>query len=113
MYRAMEMAPITSVDTVGVRFLGWILVNDAGSALYAAIDRVVRAVGRIVVWVEAAAELSTIRISSRDRNVPNPEVPKMAPPVTDSTSNWFAGLDRPIPLLPAPANASIEKMTMT
>ncbi|HUY48996.1 MAG TPA: hypothetical protein VMV92_25300 [Streptosporangiaceae bacterium] len=96
------MAPITSVDTVGVRFLGWILANAPGIALQAAIDRVVRAVGRIVVWVEAAAELSTIRISSRDRNVPTPEVPKMAPPVTDSTSNWCAGLVRPTPLLPTP-----------
>ena len=34
-----------------------------GIALCAAIDRVVRAVGRIVVSVEAAAELSTMRIS--------------------------------------------------
>ena len=37
------------VDTVGVRNRGWIFANDFGIALYAAMDRVVRAVGRIVV----------------------------------------------------------------
>ena len=32
-------------------------------ALNTAMDSVVRAVGRMVVWVDAAAELSTIRMS--------------------------------------------------
>ena len=57
------MTPITIVDTVGVRNRGWIFANDFGIALYAAIDSVVRAVGRIVVWVDAAAEDSTISSS--------------------------------------------------
>ena len=77
-----------------------------------AIDRVVRAVGRIVVWVDAEAELSTIRISSRDRNVPRPPPPKMALPSTDSTSNWLLELLSPIPVLPIPANACTAKMTI-
>ena len=47
-----------------------------GIDLYTAIDRVVRAVGRIVVWVDAAAELSTISSSRWDSTLPNPEVPK-------------------------------------
>ena len=64
----------------------------------------VLAAGRIVVWVDAAAELSTIRISSRDRTVPKPEVPKIALPVTDSTSNWWSGLVSPTPVPPTPAN---------
>ena len=46
-------------------------------ALYTAIDSVVRAVGRIVVCVDAAAELSTISSSSLVRKLPKPEVPKM------------------------------------
>src|SRR5215469_2332957 len=113
MYKAIERAPITRVDTVGVRYLGWILANDSGSAPYAAIDSVVRAVGKIVVCVEAAAELSTIRISSRDNTVPSPELPKIAPPVTDSTSNWWAGFISPTPLSPMPANAWTEMITVT
>src|SRR5579872_4080118 len=112
MYRMIEVAPITTVDTVGVRYLGWILANASGSARYAAIDSVVRAVGKNVVWVEAAAELSTMRISSRDRDVPSAEVPKIAPPVADSTSNWCAGFISPTPLPPMPANACTEMITI-
>ena len=33
MYSAIEIRPITIVDTVGVRNLGWILANADGSAL--------------------------------------------------------------------------------
>src|ERR1700728_2937763 len=112
MYRAIEMMPITMGETVGVRYRGGIRENAAGMALYVAIDRVVRAVGRIVVWVEAEAEVSTIRISSRDRKVPRPPPPKMAPPRTDSTSNWLLGLLRPTPCDPIPAKACTEKMTI-
>ena len=71
-----------------------------------------RAVGRIVVWVEAAAELSTIRISSRLRKVPRPPPPKIAPPSTESTSLELFELARPIPLVPIPAKASTEKITI-
>src|ERR1035438_5279415 len=106
------MTPITMVDTVGVRYLGCIFENEAGRALKAAIDRVVRAVGRIVVWVDAAAELSTIRISRRVRNVPNPPPPKIAPPRTESTSLVLAGLFRPIPFAPIPANATTATITI-
>src|SRR5215469_16396079 len=113
MYKMIEIAPITTVDTVGVRYRGLILANVWGSAPYAAIDSVVRAVGKIVVWVEAAAELSTMRISSRDKTVPNPEVPKIAAPVTDSTSNWWAGFVSPTPLWPLPANACMAVITIT
>src|ERR1700691_661948 len=99
------------VDTVGVRKRGWIFANDLGSAPYTAMDRVVRAVGRIVVCVDAAAEDSTIRISRRDRNVPKPEVPKTAPPRMDSTSPVLAELPRPMPLVPMPANDCTEVVT--
>src|SRR5215469_12952671 len=112
MYKMIEIAPITTVDTVGVRYRGLILANDSGSAPYAAIDSVVRALGKIVVWVEAAAELSTMRIRSRDKTVPNPEVPKIAPPVADSTSDWCAGFESPTPLVPMPANACKAMITI-
>ena len=71
----------------------------------------VRAVGRIVVWVEAAAEDSTISSSSWVRNEPKPEEPKTAPPRTDSTSPALSGLPRPMPLVPMPANDCAEKIT--
>ena len=87
MYSAIDTTAMTIVETVGVRYLGCIFANALGRALYAAMDRVVRAVGRIVVWVDAAADDSTMRISSRARKVPKPLVPKMALPWTESTSN--------------------------
>src|ERR1700751_290634 len=112
MYSATEATPTTIVDTVGVRYRGLILANCWGSARDAAMDSVVRAAGRIAVWVDAAAERSTIRLRSRDSTVPNQEVPKIALPVTDSTSNWCAGFVSPTPLAPTPANDCTAKITI-
>ena len=81
----------------------WILANALGMALKTAIDSVVRAVGRIVVWVDAAAELSTMRRSSLVRKLPKPEVPKMEVPRTESTSPLWFGFSSPIPVVPMPA----------
>ena len=67
-----------------------------------AIDRVVRAVGRIVVSVLAAAELSTIRISRCTAKLPTALVPKTALPSTENTSFALSGLPSPIPLVPMP-----------
>src|SRR5919198_2877356 len=64
-YQTIEIAPIAIVETVGVWKRGLTLPNALGKAPQRAIDRLVRAVGRIVVCVEAAAELSTAMISSR------------------------------------------------
>jgi hypothetical protein len=61
-YQMTENAPIKIVDTAGVKNRGWISPRRSGIALYLAIDSVVRAVGRIVVWVDAAAEVSTAMI---------------------------------------------------
>ena len=94
---------MASVDTVGVRNRRWILPKASGMALNTAMDSVVRAVGRMVVWVEAAAELSTIRRRRWERKLPNPDVPKMELPKTDSTSPTLFGLERPIPWVPTPA----------
>ena len=50
---------------------GWMLPNDLGIEFHFAIDNVVRAVGRIVVWVDAEAEVSTAMISSLSSGEPN------------------------------------------
>src|SRR5947207_14818440 len=102
------MAPMTIVDTVGVRWRRWIFANDAGIALYTAIDRVVRAVGRIVVWVDAAAEDSTISSSRWEKNEPTPELPKTRPPWMDRTSPALFRLPRPLPVVLIPATDSME-----
>jgi hypothetical protein len=52
------------VAHVGVRNFGWMRANLAGIALYTAIESAVRAVGRIVVWVDADADVR-IEIVSR------------------------------------------------
>src|ERR1051326_7201072 len=105
------MAPMAIVDTVGVRERGWIFANDFGIARYTAIDSVVRAVGRIVVWVEAAAEDSTMSSSRWVRKDPNPELPNTRLPWIDSTSPAFAKLPRPLPVVLMPAKDCMEKMT--
>ena len=58
------------VETCGVRKRGWMRPSDSGIARARAIDSDVRAVGRIVVCVEAAAEVSTAMISSLSSGEP-------------------------------------------
>src|SRR5919204_984346 len=82
MYQTIETAPIEIVDTVGVLNLGLTVPNVLGIAPQRAIDRVVRAVGRIVVCVDAAAEVSTAMISSLSSGEP-----KTCEPRTLSTSS--------------------------
>src|SRR3954454_20612829 len=102
----METRPMAIVETVGVRYLGWILANDVGMALYAAMDSEVRAVGRIVVCVEAEADVR-IDADSRSRAIfPSPESPNRAGPMAANTSSALSGLPRPIPVVPTPANAT-------
>ena len=74
-------------------------------------DRVVRAVGRIVVWVEAAADVSTIRISRWDRKLPSPLPPNTALPSTDSTSPELSWLPSPMPWSPIPAKDWAARVT--
>src|SRR5579863_10741207 len=60
-----ETAPKAIVETSGVLCLGCTRPNMRGIPPQRAIDSEVRAVGRIVVWVDADAEVSTVMISSR------------------------------------------------
>ena len=64
------------VETVGVCQRGETLPNVRGSARQRAIERLVRAVGRIVVCVDAAAELRTAMISSLSSGEPKTFVPR-------------------------------------
>jgi len=66
-------------------------------------ESVVRAVGRIVVWVDAAAEVSTINNSSLTMTAPTPEVQKTEAPNELRTSPELAELESPMPVEPMPA----------
>ena len=63
---------------VGVRKRGCIRANQAGIAPCADIASAARAVGMIVVWEDAAVEVSTHRTSSLPGALPSTEV-AMAP----------------------------------
>src|SRR3954466_15032699 len=96
----METTPMATVETPGVRYFGWICANAFGTALYAAIDRVVRAVGRMVVWVEADAEVR-IDAESRSRAIlPSPESPNRAGPIAAKTTSAMPGSPSPTPAAP-------------
>jgi hypothetical protein len=81
--------------------------------LWNAIDRVVRALGKIVVIAVAAEEDMTIKISSRASTVPSAPPPKIADPSGESTSFWLAVLDRPMPLLPKSAVSSLTETVVS
>src|SRR5689334_19785970 len=107
----IETAPIQMVESVGVRYLGWIRANRAGIALKAAIDRLVRAVGRIVVWVEAEAEVSTQTASRCTMIQPTAPPPKTSWLIAANTSSALSTLPRPMPDEPTPANAMVATDT--
>src|ERR1700709_2632109 len=97
-----ETTPIQIVDSVGVRYFGWIFANRAGAALNTAIDRVVRAVGRMVVWVEAEAEVST-QIASRWTMIqPTAPPPKTSWPIAAKTPAALSTLPSQRPFWPTP-----------
>src|SRR5262245_3850586 len=85
MYQMIDTTPMTIVETVGVCHLGLTVPKVFGSAPQRAIDRLVRAVGRIVVCVEAAAELSTAMIRILSSGDPNTLLPR-----TLRTSSWLS-----------------------
>src|SRR6476659_9277555 len=101
------------VDQVGVMYRSLTRANFDGIALWTAIDSVVRAVGRIVVSVEAAAELSTIRISRCTAKLPTALLLIKARPSTENTSSALLGLLNPMPAEPTPANAWVAVVTST
>ena len=86
-YQAIDRPPIHHVATSGVRYRGLTLPNVSGMALARAIDRAVREVGRIVVCVDAAADVRTAMITI----FPRVSLPNTEPARTPSTSSAFSG----------------------
>src|SRR6478672_13193636 len=84
MYQMIDTTPIEIVDTVGVWKRGLTLPKAFGNAPHRAIDRLVRAVGRIVVCVDADADVSTAMISSLSSG--EPSTLEASPPL--KTSFW-------------------------
>src|SRR6478609_5568168 len=107
----IETTPIQMVESVGVRYFGWIRANRDGIALNAAIDRLVRAVGRMVVWVEAEAEVSTQMASRCTMIQPTAPPPKTSWPIAAKTSSALSTFPRPIPLSETPAKAMVATET--
>ena len=82
--------------------------------LNAAIESVVRAVGRMVVSVDAIELVMTMNSSSLVSRAPGRcRCRRCCVPSTLSTSSELAGLARPTPWLPAPAHACAPTVTMT
>ena len=81
-YHTIDRTPMSVVATCGVMKRGCTSPSTRGIACARAIDRLVRAVGRIVVCVDAAADVSTamMRILSSGE-------PKTSVPSTLSTSS--------------------------
>src|SRR5271155_3493862 len=69
-YHTMETAPNSNVENPGDRYLGWMSAKRLGKALCTAIESDDRAAGRIVVWVEDEAEVSTQMMSSLSQGEP-------------------------------------------
>src|ERR1700712_2816077 len=107
----IETPPIQRVESDGVRYFGWIRANRLGIAPNAAIDRLVRAVGRIVVWVDAEAEVST-QIASRWTMIhPIAPPPKTWWPMAAKTSSALPSLPSPVPDVLTPAKAMVATET--
>ncbi len=74
-YQTIETAPKSRVENPGDRYLGWMSAKRLGNALCTAIDSDERAAGRMVVWVDDEAEVSTQRINNLFHGDPNTAVP--------------------------------------
>ena len=77
-YQTTDSTPITIVEMWGVWKRSWTRAKVVGIALRAAIASEVRAVGRIVVCVDAAADVSTAMIRILSSGVPNTSAPEAA-----------------------------------
>ena len=109
-YSTIEMPPIASVETVGIRYFGCILREAVGQRL---VDRHRQrgAGGRQDRGLRARRPPSdsTIRISRWVKKLPNQALPKTALPRTESTSPELSGLPRPMPLSPTPAKICADE----
>ncbi len=71
-----------------------------------------RAVGRIVVWVDAEAEVRTVILRKNTMTAPTTPPPNTTEPIPAKTSSALSGLPIPMPVEPTPATetAAIETM---
>src|SRR3954464_4869931 len=83
---AIEAMPIPIVDQVGVWYFGWMRAKWLGIALCTAIESEGRPVGRIVVCVEADAEVRIVAAKSTCRTWPMGPLPNTAGAITENTS---------------------------
>src|ERR1700722_10768502 len=74
-YQMTETAPNNNVAKPGDRYLELMSANRFGNALCTAIDSAERAAGKMVVWVEDDAEVSTQMIRSLFHGEPSTAVP--------------------------------------
>ena len=70
------MAPNRRVENPGDRYLGWMSANFLGKALCTAMDSEERAAGRMVVWVDDEAEVSTQMMRSLFHGDPKTAEPR-------------------------------------
>jgi hypothetical protein len=73
---------------------------------------VVRAVGRIVVCVEADAEVKMVAERASRPMWPMKLSPNKAGPIAAKTSAELSGLPRPASVSPTPANATVATVTI-
>src|SRR3954469_6696591 len=108
----MEAIPIPIVDQVGVWNFGWMRAKWLGIALCTAIESEGRAVGRIVVCVEAEAEVRIVAANSTCRTWPTGLLPNTAGAMTENTSPELSGFASPMPFSPTPAK-EMDAMVMS
>src|SRR3989442_1187010 len=102
MYQAIEKAPIKMLETCGVRKRGWIRPSARGIAPCLAIESVVRAVGRMVVCVEADADVRT----ARTRSLSQPEPKTLLPRKLSASSEWLPRAATPVNAIAAVATST-------
>src|SRR5918995_6694774 len=76
-YQTVARAPTTMVETCGVRKRGCVAPRAAGIAPARAIESTVREAGRMVVWVEARAEVRTASTTSLSQGEPRTPVARV------------------------------------
>ena len=84
-----------------------------GEGSGAAIESAVRAVGRIVVWVHADADVRIANASNAVAACPSTEGPKSVGAIAAKTSSALPGAPSPMPSVPTPAKAIVAVATRT
>ncbi len=103
-YQTAAITPIAIVETCGVRYRGWTRPSGSGNAPWRAMDSDVRDAGRIVVCVEASADVTIASTTIQLSSVPSTSS-AIAPKMPGSSTNSFTRS--------SPANATTAVVTAT